>query len=231
MPLDLDNTRRPRALSRQWGPTGRFLAGVGGGACLVAAAKQKGWIGAGISLVGTGLLVRAATGRSSLRLISSGRDPYAFEARDSITIARPVSEVFALLSDYANYPDFMPNVRDMEILPGLRHRWTMVAPGGIPIPVIDAITQLVPDEIVAWESEPESTLPYAGAALFRPDGAGTRVEARMSYGPPLGAVGNVGASIFRQDPASQLRSILEHARDYLEAGRFHPVHREMTYAT
>ena len=156
------------------------------------------------------------------RLFRSGGDPYAFEARESITINRPVSEVFALLSDYANYPSFMDNVRDMEILPGLRHRWKMVGPAGVRIPVRDAITELVPNEFVAWESEPESTLPYAGAAMFRALGSGTSVEARMSYGPPLGAMGNLGASILRQDPASQLKNILKRARDYLEAGRFHP---------
>ena len=169
-------------------------------------------------------------GRSWTRLVTSRRDPYAFEARQSITIDRSVGEVFGLLSDYANYPDFMPNVRDMEILPGLRHRWSMVAPGGIKIPVRDAITELVPNECVAWESEPESSLPYAGAAVFRSVGSGTVVEARMSYGPPLGAIGNLGASILRQDPASQLRSILEHARDFLEAGRFQPKPVPMTEA-
>ena len=156
------------------------------------------------------------------RLLRSGGNPYAFEARRSITINRPVAEVFALLSDYANYPSFMPNVRDMEVLPGLRHRWKMVGPAGVRIPVRDVITELVPNQFVAWESEPDSTMAYAGAAMFRSEGAGTTVEARMSYGPPLGALGNLGASILRQDPASQLDSILKRARDYLEAGKFTP---------
>lgn len=155
------------------------------------------------------------------RLFRSGGDPYAFEARRSITINRPVAEVFALLSDYANYPQFMPNVRDMEVLPGLRHRWKMVGPGGVRIPVRDTITELVPDQFVAWESEPESTLPYAGAAMFQEVGSGTSVEARMSYGPPLGAIGNVFAKLLGQDPARQLANILDRARNYLEAGRFH----------
>lgn len=156
------------------------------------------------------------------RLFRSGGDPYAFEARRSITINRPVGEVFALLSDYANYPKFMPNVRDMEILPGLRHRWKMVGPVGVRIPVRDAITEMVPNQFVAWESEPDSTLPYAGAAMFRAEGSGTSVEARMSYGPPLGAIGNAFATLLGQDPGRQLMSILNRARDYLEAGRFQP---------
>lgn len=231
MKLDLDNSRRPRTLARPWGPTGRVLAGVGGLACLALAGQRRGWAGVGLGAVGVGLLVRGASGAPTTRLFTSGRDPYAFEARQSIIIARPVGEVFALLSDYANYPAFMPNVRDMEILPGLRHRWSMMAPGGVPIPVRDAIAELVPDQFVAWESEPESTLPYAGAAQFRAEGAGTRVDARMSYGPPLGAVGNLGATLLGQDPASQLDQILTRARDYLEAGRFHPRTVTMTYAT
>lgn len=232
MTLDLDNSRRPQSTGQSWGPIGRGIAGVGGLSFLALAVQRRGWAGLGLGAIGAGLLVRAASGVPTARLLSSGRDPYAFEARRSITIERPIGEVFALLSDYANYPDFMPNVRDMEILPGLRHRWSMVAPTGLKIPVRDAITASVPDEFVAWESEPASSLPYAGAALFRPEGSGTRVVARMSYGPPLGAVGNLGAALLGQDPTSQLDRILTRAKDYLEAGRFRPSERTvMTYAT
>ncbi len=215
--LDLDNSRPSRA-RQPWGPIRRTVEGLGGVALLALGTTQRGWTRIGLRAVGVGLVVRAAAGVPLRRLISSGRDPYAFEARRSIVVARPVGEVFALLSDYGNYPDFMPNVRDMEILPGLRHRWTMVAPGGVGIPVRDVITQLVPDEFVAWESEPESTLPYAGAARFHPVAGGTRVEARMSYGPPLGALGNALATLIRQGPAQQLAEILTRAKGYLEAG-------------
>ena len=222
MKLDLDNSRRPKAAGPPWGLVGRGIAGVGGLSLLTLGVRQRGWAGLGMGVAGAGLLIRAASGAPTARLLSSGGDPYAFEARRSITIGRPVAEVFALLSDYANYPAFMPNVRDMEILPGLRHRWTMVGPGGIGVPVRDAITQLVPAEFVAWESEPGSTLPYAGAALFGASGSGTRVEARMSYGPPLGAVGDGGARLLGQDPGRQLWDILTRARDYLESGQFRP---------
>ena len=231
MNLDLDNTRRPRTADAPWGPIGRIIAGVGGLACVTVGVQRRGWARVGLGALGVGLLVRGASGSPSSRLFTSGRDPYAFEARRSITIARPASEVFALLSDYANYPDFMPNVRDMEIVPGLRHRWSMVAPGGVKIPVRDAIAALVPDRFVSWESEPESTLPYAGAALFAPVAGGTRVDARMSYGPPLGAIGNAGATLLGQDPASQLAQILTRARDFLEADQFRPKVAAMTYAT
>ena len=198
---------------------------------MTLAARRRGWARAGWGVMGLGLMVRAASTAPTGRLVTSGGDPYAFEARRSIVIARPIAEVFALLSDYGNYPDFMPNVRDMELLPGLRHRWTMLAPGGIPFPVRDAISQLVPDEFVAWESEPESTLLYAGAALFRSEGAATRVEARMSYGPPGGALGDACITALGQDPMRQLDEILRRARRFLEAGRFQPKVVSMTYAT
>ena len=222
MKLDLDNSRPLTSAEETWGATARVVAGLGGMTLIGLGARRRGWAGVGLGLAGVALVGRAASGAPTARLISSGGDPYAFEARREITVGRPVAEVFALLSDYANYPDFMPSVRDMQVLPGLRHRWTMIVPGGVGIPVRDAITQLVPDEFVAWESEPESTLAYAGAALFRSVGAGTLVEARMSYGPPLGGLGDACARLVGQDPGRQLGEILTRARDYLESGQFQP---------
>ena len=222
MKLDLDNSRPPTSEDEPWGTTARVVAGLGGMTLLGMGAQRRGWTGLGLGLAGLALMVRAASGAPTARLLSSGSDPYAFEARSAITIARPVDEVFALLSDYANYPAFMPSVRDMQVLPGLRHRWTMVVPGGMGVPVRDAITQLVPDEFVAWESEPESTLAYAGAAQFRSVGSGTLVEARMSYGPPLGELGDACARLLGQDPERQLGEILTRARDFLESEQFRP---------
>ena len=222
MKLDLDNSRPPTRGGEPWGTTARVIAGLGGMTLLGLGAQRRGWAGVGLGLVGVALLGRSASGAPTARLVASGGDPYAFEARREITVGRPVAEVFALLSDYANYPDFMPSVREMQVLPGLRHRWTLVVPGGLGVPVRDAITQLVPDEFVAWESEPESTLAYAGAARFRSVGSGTLVEARMSYGPPLGAVGDACARLLGQDPGQQLGEIFGRARDYLESGRFQP---------
>ena len=210
---------RPRTDRPGWGPAPRALSALGGVGLLALAARGSGWRRLALGSAGVALIVRAASSAPTSRLVTSGGDPHAFEARRSIAIGRPVAEVFGLLSDYDNYPDFMPNVADMETLPGLRHRWNMLAPGGIPIPVRDVIIELVPDEFVAWVSEPGSTLPYAGAARFRAIEAGTLVEARMSYGPPLGAVGDGFARLLGQDPGRQLEAILGRAKAYLETGR------------
>ncbi len=209
----------PRGDAPAWGLPARGLAALGGVGLLALAARSRGWARLACGAGAFGLIVRAASDAPTARLFASGGDPYAFEATRSIAIERPVDEVFGLLSDYENYPDFMPNVANMRTLPGLRHRWNMLAPGGIPIPVRDRIIEHVPGSFVAWESEAGSTFPYAGAARFRPIEAGTLVEARMSYGPPLGSVGDGLARLLGQDPGRQLDAILGRAKDYLETGR------------
>ncbi len=209
----------PRGDASAWGPGARGLAALGGVGLLALAARTRGWARLASGAGAVGLLVRASTGAPTARLFASGGDAYAFEARRSIAIERPVAEVFGLLSDYDNYPDFMPNVAAMRTLPGRRHRWKMLGPGGIPIPVRDRIIEHVPDSFVAWESEPGSTFPYAGAARFRAIEAGTLVDARMSYGPPFGSVGDGFARLLGQDPGRQLEAILGRAKSYLETGR------------
>ncbi len=203
-----------------WGPAPRTLAAVAAlGLYAVAATRRRGWTSLALGAGALALAARAGSAAPTSRLFASLGDPYAFEARRSIAIERPVAEVFDLLSDYENYPDFMPNVADVETLPGSRHRWTMLGPGGIPIPVRDRIIDREAGEFVAWESEAGSTFPYAGAARFRAIDAGTLVEARMSYGPPFGSIGDACARLIGQDPASQLDAILGRAKAYLESGR------------
>jgi uncharacterized membrane protein len=200
----------------RWSLSARLIAGAGGLGCLALASRQYGFSRLGLGAIGVGLVFRATSDRPSRQLF--GLDPEAIEADRSIVIHKPLEEVFALFGNYQNYPDFLPNVRAMRIVTEMEHRWTLLGPLGFPIPVHDKMIAWRPPHFVAWRSEPDSLLPYAGQARFTAVADGTLVEARMSYGPPAGPVGDALVRMLGEDPGSQLDMILGGAKAYLENG-------------
>ena len=66
----------------------------------------------------------------------------------------------------------MSHVREVEDLGGGRSHWSVSGPGGVPIEWNAMLTQQVPNEVIAWRSEPGSMLENAGIIRFVPDGDG-----------------------------------------------------------
>jgi uncharacterized membrane protein len=82
------------------------------------------------------------------------------------------------------------------------------------------ITERVPDEVLAWRSVPGAVIANAGIVRFErcPDGS-TRLDLRMSYNPPAGAVGHAVASIFGADPKHALDDDMVRFQSLLERGK------------
>lgn len=75
-------------------------------------------------------------------------------AQRTITIDRPVAEVFAFFADAENDPQWRPGVteikRDGPLVKGARYRQRIAGPGGRAIPADIEVTEYVPDELVAF---------------------------------------------------------------------------------
>ncbi|MGH7563972.1 MAG: DUF2188 domain-containing protein, partial [Gemmatimonadota bacterium] len=79
-----------------------------------------------------------------------------------------------------------------------------------------------PGEVLAWRSEPGSTVENAGIVHFEPVDGGadaTRIDIRLSYNPPAGAVGDVVANLFGVDPKSAMDEDLVRFKSLIEEGR------------
>jgi uncharacterized membrane protein len=71
-----------------------------------------------------------------------------------------------------------------------------------------------------WESVGSTPGGNAGIVRFQPVGDGaTRIDVRMSYNPPAGALGHVIASLFGVDPKHALDEDLIRFKSLLENGK------------
>jgi len=137
----------------------------------------------------------------------------------AVTINRPVGELFAYFRDFANLPTFMENVERIEVLDQRRSHWVVKGPAGKSYEWTSAITDEVPDRLIAWSSEDGADVPNSGRVEFRDAGArGTVVTATILYDPPGGVIGKLIAKMFQREPAIQARRDLRRFKQLMETG-------------
>ena len=74
--------------------------------------------------------------------------------------------------------------------------WTVVGPADTPYHFQSQITQDIPNELIAWETLPDSEAHSAGFVRFDENRDGsTRVTVQMSYVPPVGVLGHAVAQL------------------------------------
>ena len=206
-------------MQSNWSPTARALMGGAGIALVGSAVGRPGVLRGLLGLAGIGMLARAATNLETKRLagIGGGR---AIDAHDTIEIDAPVEKVFEYWQRYENFPHFMSNARSVRDLGGGRSHWTVAGPAGVPIEWDAEVTQLVPNEVLAWKTIPGSRVQHAGIVRFQRSGEGrTTLSIRISYNPPAGALGHAVAALFGVDPERGLQKSLLHLKTLLETGR------------
>jgi len=138
----------------------------------------------------------------------------------SVTINRPRQEIYAAWRDFTRFPEYMDNVRSVEMIDQKTARWTIEAPAGNTVELVTETTHDVPGERIAWKSIEGSSITTAGEVLFfdAPAGRGTIVQLVMTYNPPGGTVGKMIAKLFQREPAIQARRDLRRFKQLMETG-------------
>jgi uncharacterized membrane protein len=137
----------------------------------------------------------------------------------TVTINRPVGELFSYFRDFANLATFMENVERIDVLDDRRSHWVVKAPGGKTVEWTSVVTEEAPNSFIAWASEEGAEIPNSGRVDFRDAGdRGTVVSATILYDPPAGTIGKLVAKIFQREPAIQARRDLRRFKQLMEAG-------------
>ena len=138
----------------------------------------------------------------------------------TVTVGKPREQIYAEWRDFTRFPRFMENVESVEKLDHKRSRWTIKAPAGTSVQLVTRITEDKPNEIIAWESEPDSEIITSGRAEFLDagPGRGTMVRLIMRYDPPGGIVGKGLAKLFQREPHIQARRDLRRFKQLMENG-------------
>lgn len=138
----------------------------------------------------------------------------------SITIGRPVTEVFSFWRELTNLPQFMHHLESVEILDERRSRWRARGPMGTTAEWESEITEAQENARLAWRSAEGSDLYHAGEVTFRaaPRGEGTVVTVRMQYAPPGGRIGAALLGLLGHEPGQKVGSDLRRLKQIMEVG-------------
>jgi uncharacterized membrane protein len=210
---------RTELMQTVWAPATRLLIGGIGTGLMLNTLRSPGLFNGLLGIVGLGMTSRAVTNKDLGRLagVSGGRRGFDFQK--TINLAAPIDRVFQMWTNYANFPQFMNRVRHVEDLGQGRSRWVVAGPMGTDVQWNAIVTQNIPNEVFAWKTEPGSPVAHAGIIRFQPnEEGGTRVDIRLSYNPPAGAVGHFVASLVGADPKSQMDEDLLRMKSFIETG-------------
>jgi uncharacterized membrane protein len=204
----------------EWTPAARNSALAGGGLLALYALTRRAPLALVLGLAGAALLARGATNQSltgMLRGRGLGMDQTVDFSR-SIHIDAAPDEVYDVWANYENFPHFMSHVAEVRDLGRGRSHWVVRGPGGSEYAWNSVLTEQSRPHRLAWRSEAGAEIPQSGSVQFEPHRGGTLVTVRMSYSPPVGAIGHGLATLLGSDPKAQMDDDLARMKAFVERG-------------
>jgi uncharacterized membrane protein len=104
----------------------------------------------------------------------------------TVTIGRPVEEVFAFYRDFRNLPRFLGDVMAVEPIDATRSRWTIQGPLGIRVHWTTTVTEERPNALIRYEIGGAGT---SWEIHFAPGPVAGSTEVREVMTTPLGKLG------------------------------------------
>lgn len=215
----------------------RIVTGIVGAALTtLAVTKKRDLGGAALALAGGCLLYRAASGycpayamlRTGASAESSNTDsptaviPHGqgIKVEKSLTIQKPVGELFSFWRNFENLPRFMDHLESVTVQDNTHSHWVAKAPFGKTVEWDAEIINEIPDELIAWRSTENADIPNTGSVSFKtaPAGRGTILKVNLEYNPPAGALGALVARLFGEEPNQQVAGDLQRFKSLMEAG-------------
>jgi uncharacterized membrane protein len=206
-------------MQENWSPTARLLTGAAGGALFAYGLSRRDPLSLALSAGGLLLLARGATNLEFKRLVGVGAGRRAVEIQKAINVDAAVEDVYRFWTAYENFPLFMTNVREVRDSGNGQSHWVVAGPAGVPVEWDAVITEHVPYKLLAWKSVEGASVENSGIVRFDQNRDGTtRIEVRLSYNPPAGAVGHAVAALFGADPKTEMDEDLMRMKTLIETG-------------
>jgi len=138
----------------------------------------------------------------------------------TITINRPVEDVYSFWRNFENLPRFMQYLESVKVTDDKHSHWVAIGPAGLKVEWDAEIINEVRNEVIGWRSLEGPTIENAGSVRFRPapGGQGTEVKVNMKYNPPAGKVGATVAKILARDPEQTIEEDLRRFKQIMETG-------------
>ena len=139
---------------------------------------------------------------------------------ESVTINKPVEQVYGFWRQLENLPRFMRHLESVERITDTISHWKAIGPAGTTVEWDAEIHNEVPNQLIGWRSLEGSDVVSAGSVNFdaAPAGTGTRVTVHLQYSPPGGKIGAAVARLFGRDAETEIRADLRRFKEVVESG-------------
>lgn len=208
----------------------RWASFASGSALLACGLTHRGATGLLGLVGGSYLLFRAATGHcpvtQSLGISTNGAQSpnsviaggHGTRVEASVTVNRPVDQVYRFWRDFENLPRFMTHLLDVDTTTDGQSRWIAKGPLGLHVQWEAEIINDQRNRLISWKSLPGSDVDTAGSVVFEDltPNEGTRVRVELKYDPPAGKFGAAVAKLFGEDPQRQIEEDLQRFKEVME---------------
>lgn len=149
-----------------------------------------------------------------------------YTAEASVNVSASPQTAWEYVSNYQNFDQFMPSIQKIELLSGDTSEWHLSGPLGIPVSWQAITTIKEAPQHLAWHST-KGMIDTKGFIKIEPIGAGSKITVHMEYQPPLGAIGEAFATLFK-DPQVMLEQGVEKLGELLQGGQVDVKDKEQT---
>ena len=206
-----------------------LAAGAGFALYGLSRLRSNGWL---YALVGGLLLRRGATAHcdvyEALGVNTAGtaddtraalRGARGVNVLESVTINRPIEELYRFWRNLENLPQFMRHLESVDKVTDTISHWRARGPAGMIVEWDAEVFNEVAPKLIAWRSLEGADVVSAGSVNFdkAAAGGGTRVTVHLQYSPPGGKLGAKLAGVFGADAETEIREDLRLLKQQIEA--------------
>jgi uncharacterized membrane protein len=178
--------------------------------------RRRGILGTLVGLAGAGIVANAIAPTVASLLRRAGLARQTVNLHTTLVVDRPVREMFALCSNFENFPRVVASLHDVTDFDDGRSHWAIEKASGERLEWDVVVTKYVPGQVIAWESVPNSPVESTGIVRFAPDGPGrTRLDLTVRYRPASTSLGDAVRAIVGPPRAPAVRAAMAQASDQL----------------
>ncbi len=183
-------------------------------------------IGAG-ALITFGLLRRSKAGTAlaagGAALAWKGlqdKTPDTFTGRARFRVNASTDTAYKTWRDIPGLIRFQAQIQTIEAIDNTTSRWTMSAPGDLPVSWTSVLTEDQPGKRIAWRSTADSAIQTHGFVEFEDDplGRGIFITTESNFNIPTHPVARSVYSLLGRNPTFSARESLRKFKSCLEAG-------------
>ena len=137
----------------------------------------------------------------------------------TVTIQRPVSEVFSFYRDFKNLPSFLGDVMAIEPTGPATSRWTIEGPFGIRAHWTIEVTQERSNELIRYETVSSPTTRTCWEIYFSPGTEAHETQVREVMKAPGGRRVRDALALIGKYPAQEVSANLHRLKQVMETGR------------